>query len=757
MVLDALCDSPSLLSTAIYLGSPSSRYLVFLLAPLPMSPEIVAPVTPPRKRFASEDYLGYRDVTTKPVGLTADTPSTPGLQDIPGLDWVDTPEAGDGSPRTPRETSPSRSPSINVCRKKPDRIIKHTRKSDITHKIKPSEPPPSAVIECASTDASKILVFPLHLYPSLPPVELDNSGLLKLVRGDIAPKNIGFLSPCKIPPTFSKPDDLDIDAVYRFPLHKLRSHLQKRLKAEDENSISGGSNLSLLSETYSAQQVSSNVKWVTGPGRPSLVRQAHFEVQHPVVTQLREDKSPSNATIKRYTRILPLNTIERLIENPGRCVASLVGDPGRRCSELTCSGAAAKSRTLDELSRLKKPASLPDLDDWIRGLVDSFTCSRWHYSVAIQQLEALFDLFHDRRSKTGKNKNSFIKRDSAFLQPWLEELTTLPEKKTNQTTKSIVQTSQVAVIVKQLDQDCGISNTKTFVTTQTTTVEQNQKGIKIATRNVRSANDKSYNSSQHARAFTGFISTQIVDISFTETSCQITSLAEERAKVSFVKSVNALEQEFLWFFPKLLQPAEYHIREAMNKDLGLREATVQGFIYMYWIPGSFDFVKIGVTSKKTSVRVAQWQKKCKHLTQEFTNCEVGKMAPLAHIYRVEKLIHTELREARLHEPACKAHEGGHVEWFAISPAHAQRVIDKWSNWMKTNPYEGGRLKDTSNMDRLCTPLPMSVRDTVAIRALQPVAPLEAPKQIASLWAHRLRPTKARQSRGASSRKQGVAQ
>lgn len=711
-----------------------------------MSLAVVAPFTPPRKRYASQDYLGYREVTKKPLGLTADTPSTPGLHDIPSLDWVDTPEADDGTPRTPCATSPSGSPSINASRKKSDRIVKQIRKSNVRHNAEPSEPPPTEVKECAGTDTGESLLFPLHLYPTLPAPNLENPGLLKLVKGDIALNNVAFLSSSKLPPTFSEPNHLDFEAVEfrrQFPLRKLRSHLQKRVKVKDERPLSE-------QNLYPAEQISSKTKWAAAPARPKLVRQEPVEL-HPVVTRLQKEKAPSNATLKRYTRILPLNTIERLIENPGRCVASQVSDPGVRCSKLTASGKAAKSQKLDELSRLKKPASLPDLEDWIRGLLDRFTCSRWHYSIAIQQLEALFDLFHRRRSRTGKSKNDFIERDYAFLQPWLEALTRLPEKTTNQKTTITVQTSQVAVIIKNSDHDCGILNTKTSVTTQTTTLEHHHEDTRTVTRNTHSVKSTIYSSSQHAAASAGFISTQIVDVSFMETSRQKTSLAEERAKVSFVKSVNALEQEFVWLFPRLLHPVEYHIREAMNKVLGPKEEKEQGFIYMYWIPASFGFVKIGVTGKKTSVRIAQWQKKCLHTAQEFTNAESDKVAPMPHIYRVEKLIHTELREARLKEPACKAHPGGHDEWFAISAAHAQRVIDKWSDWMRTNPYEGGRLKDTSNMERLCTPLPMFVRDAVAFTALKPVAPLEAPIRIASAWDHRLRPTEARRKSGASRR------
>jgi hypothetical protein len=45
----------------------------------------------------------------------------------------------------------------------------------------------------------------------------------------------------------------------------------------------------------------------------------------------------------------------------------------------------------------------------------------------------------------------------------------------------------------------------------------------------------------------------------------------------------------------------------------------------------------------------------------------------------------------------------HIEWFEISPTEAIRVIQKWSKWMETGPYQSGVLKEeerrrAANMD-----------------------------------------------------------
>ena len=151
-----------------------------------------------------------------------------------------------------------------------------------------------------------------------------------------------------------------------------------------------------------------------------------------------------------------------------------------------------------------------------------------------------------------------------------------------------------------------------------------------------------------------------------------------------------------------------------------------GLIYMYWITGSFGFVKIGKTSgPSTKARLNAWRKSCGHAIEEHTRGEEETAVQLPHVYRLERLIHAELNEFRVREVACpmcskeKQRKTGicastvdHVEWFRVSPAHAKRVIDKWSNWMLKRPYElcrGGvwQLKASVTdfeIAELCTPL-----------------------------------------------------
>lgn len=233
--------------------------------------------------------------------------------------------------------------------------------------------------------------------------------------------------------------------------------------------------------------------------------------------------------------------------------------------------------------------------------------------------------------------------------------------------------------------------------------------------------------------------------------------SDERTKAAAASQeidIQALYQRFKSYRPtdsRGLSTPEW-IRRCLVSPLSLQEYNMtyhekreqkqhMGIIYMYWLTGSFGFVKIGKTSgKSTKERLKKWERSCGYAVEEHTRGEEETAVQLPHVYRVERLVHAELVESRLTELACpkcskrktrqkrKKDPGcpwafmDHQEWFRVSPDHAERVIRKWSDWILTEPYEevaGGqwRLKKTVTPDKiksLCTPLEISLKGTTPL-------------------------------------------
>ena len=199
-------------------------------------------------------------------------------------------------------------------------------------------------------------------------------------------------------------------------------------------------------------------------------------------------------------------------------------------------------------------------------------------------------------------------------------------------------------------------------------------------------------------------------------------------------SLVALHQRFSWYMPGKsgftsieallherlnmeLTPQEYQkpltdIKQPLKYPSQSLNYPGQGLIYLYWIPGNFGFVKIGKTSgESTERRLKEWRDVCGHPLEEYTRGQTGLTLQLPHAYRVERLVHTELKDYRIREDRCESTKCGksHIEWFCVPQNHALKVIEKWSSWIKTRPYieVNGiwRLKESINVDDiLCKPI-----------------------------------------------------
>jgi T5orf172 domain len=171
-------------------------------------------------------------------------------------------------------------------------------------------------------------------------------------------------------------------------------------------------------------------------------------------------------------------------------------------------------------------------------------------------------------------------------------------------------------------------------------------------------------------------------------------------------------QNFEPYQPKSI--ANHSVREVLRslllKPLSDRE-TSPGSIYMYWYPGNFGYVKIGTTCGDPEKRLGAWERKCKHPIERLN----GDLGTVAHVFRVEALIHAELKGLRFREVKCRGCKKSHIEWFRVTPELARCVYMKWADLMAIEPYVyvagGWRLRPDigeEEIERLCRPVDTAV-------------------------------------------------
>jgi len=160
-------------------------------------------------------------------------------------------------------------------------------------------------------------------------------------------------------------------------------------------------------------------------------------------------------------------------------------------------------------------------------------------------------------------------------------------------------------------------------------------------------------------------------------------------------------------------PVGLHIRITMNKPLGVK-ALRSGFLYVYRHVGEKDFFKIGYSTVGAQQRIKRWEKQCGHETEVVYPSNDAEGFRIGNVYRLEQLIHAELRDYRYREEGCEGCGKNHVEWFKVGEEHIRAVIEKWVDWIQEKPYEEKndiwRLEKQQKREVgvMCTPLKASV-------------------------------------------------
>ncbi|KAH7061023.1 T5orf172 domain-containing protein [Paraphoma chrysanthemicola] len=141
------------------------------------------------------------------------------------------------------------------------------------------------------------------------------------------------------------------------------------------------------------------------------------------------------------------------------------------------------------------------------------------------------------------------------------------------------------------------------------------------------------------------------------------------------------------------------VKEVVTRNLA-KTHNIGGYVYLYEVVGNEGVVKIGYT-KTLEKRHKDWAFDCNRETKLLYPLSKDSLEEVPNAPRVEALCHSELDYCRIRVD-CGACLKEHIEWFEMSPKKCIQVIKKWSQWMRTNPFEnvatdqGGLLKKEEN-------------------------------------------------------------
>ncbi|KAF4415007.1 DUF1766-domain-containing protein [Fusarium austroafricanum] len=132
------------------------------------------------------------------------------------------------------------------------------------------------------------------------------------------------------------------------------------------------------------------------------------------------------------------------------------------------------------------------------------------------------------------------------------------------------------------------------------------------------------------------------------------------------------------------------VKREMTRELHDKDRR-DGRVYMYEVEGNPGFVKIGYTTRSVEERLQDWDFNCNRAPKALYPIPSSTAAAIPNACRVEALCHAELdhRRIRIYCHGCLKQ---HLEWFEIPSTEAIAVIQKWSNWMATNPYQSIQLR-----------------------------------------------------------------
>lgn len=126
------------------------------------------------------------------------------------------------------------------------------------------------------------------------------------------------------------------------------------------------------------------------------------------------------------------------------------------------------------------------------------------------------------------------------------------------------------------------------------------------------------------------------------------------------------------------------VKKVVTRNLA-KPHNIEGYVYLYEVEGNEGFVKIGYTTKLDK-RHKDWAFDCNRETKLLFPLSQDSLEKVPNAPRVEALCHSELDYCRIRVD-CEACLKEHIEWFEISSKECIQVVKKWSQWMRTDPFE----------------------------------------------------------------------
>lgn len=116
----------------------------------------------------------------------------------------------------------------------------------------------------------------------------------------------------------------------------------------------------------------------------------------------------------------------------------------------------------------------------------------------------------------------------------------------------------------------------------------------------------------------------------------------------------------------------------------------EGCIYVFQRKEVFGLCKVGYTTRNVNQRLRYISKHCCQPSQILYQRQVR------NVLRVKALIHIDLAKHRQVEKVCNLGNGyccTHREWFALSPDKVAAIIERWAQWMDSEPYNNKNTLD----------------------------------------------------------------
>ena len=156
---------------------------------------------------------------------------------------------------------------------------------------------------------------------------------------------------------------------------------------------------------------------------------------------------------------------------------------------------------------------------------------------------------------------------------------------------------------------------------------------------------------------------------------------------------------FVPYFPTRQPNVDEQLLAAMSKPLPEIQRP-QGYLLILQREGTFGQCKIDSTVGYIKARLKLWSQRCKYRPRLVPD---PQLRLTSNCRRVEQLIFIELSSYRRIEVRCKGCQCSHRQWFELSPTKALATIERWRQWMDSEPYDAaGRLKSDSEYDYLAT-------------------------------------------------------